>query len=415
MIMRNQQIKRNLFPRRELRILVVFLIVTAYLSAEVKPRRVASIPFELVGTYVVVTVRINDSSPLRLILDSGIRNTIITELQETDQITLTYSSVKDLIGLGSGQSLEAYASDYNTMRFGKIKMTNKTVYVLQKDIFNLSKHTGTKINGLMGVDFFYDYTVEIDYNAQRIRFYEPTPFDTPKGYGVLPILVESSKFFINLSVLNADSSRQQAKMLIDTGAELNAWFQSITKESVHLPAKWILGTIGEGLNGLITGKFGRVPQICIGEFCLNNPIVSFPDSASIVGIFDNSKRDGTIGSQLLSRFNTIFDFNQKKFYFKPNDYFRNKFQYNVAGIEVTKVSSFLPITEVLAVWENSPAAKAGVKPGDIILEIDGNKTLGMSINEIKYMFERPRRRQMKILFKREDTETEVTIDMIDKL
>ena len=97
------------------------------------------------------------------------------------------------------------------------------------------------------------------------------------------------------------------------------------------------------------------------------------------------------------------------------DYFRNKFQYNVAGIEVTKVSSFLPVTEVLAVWENSPAAKAGVKPGDMILEIDGNKTFGMSINEIKYMFERPRRRQMKILFKREDTETEVTIDMIDKL
>ena len=348
-------------------------------------------------------------------MDSGIRNTIITELQETDQITLTYSSVKDLIGLGSGQNLEAYASDYNTMRFGKIKMTNKTVYVLQKDIFNLSKHSGTKINGLMGVDFFHDYTVEIDYNAQRIRFYEPTPFDTPKGYGVLPILLESSKFFINLSVQNADNSRQQAKMLIDTGAELNAWFQSITKESVHLPAKWILGTIGEGLNGLITGKFGRVPQICIGEFCLNNPIVSFPDSASIVGIFDTSKRDGTIGSQLLSRFNTIFDFNQKKFYFKPNDYFRNKFQYNVAGIEVTKVSSFMPITEVLAVWENSPAAKAGVKPGDMILEINGNKTFGMSINEIKYMFERPSRSRMKILFKREDSDFEVNIDMIDKI
>ena len=68
----------------------------------IKPKRVESIPFEMVGSYVVITVRINDSSPLNLILDSGVRNTIITELQSGDRITLNYSDVKDLMGLGGG-------------------------------------------------------------------------------------------------------------------------------------------------------------------------------------------------------------------------------------------------------------------------------------------------------------------------
>jgi hypothetical protein len=392
---------------------IAFLVLTD-ISASIKSRKVESIPFEMVGSYVVISVRINDSSPLNLILDSGVRNTIITELQSDDHISLNFSDVKDLMGLGGGNHLEAFKSDYNTLKIGKLKMPNKTVYVLQNDIFNLSKHTGTKINGLIGADFFQDYTVEIDYTFKRVRFYEPTPFETPKGYGVLPITIEAAKLFVELSVLNADSSRQQVKMLIDTGAELNAWFQTITNGSVHLPQKWIQGAIGEGFNGLITGKFAHIPEIYFGNFCLKNPIVSFPDSASISGIIANSKRDGTIGGQLLSRFNLIFDYNQKKLYFKPNGNFSKRYTYNVAGIEITQLTPLLSFIEVLSVWQYSPAAKAGVLPGDKIKEVNGNSAFQMTINEIRKIFETPSGIPLKLILLRGDKEIFVTIDMKEK-
>ena len=381
----------------------------------IKPKRVESIPFEMVGSYVVITVRINDSSPLNLILDSGVRNTIITELQSGDRITLNYSDVKDLMGLGGGNHLDAYISNYNVLKIGRLKMNYKTVFVLQENVFNLSKHSGTKINGLIGADFFQDYTVEIDYSARRVRFYEPTPFDPPKGYNVLPITIEAQKLFVELDVLNADSTRQKVKMLIDTGAELNAWFQTMTSESVHLPAKWINGTVGEGLNGIITGKYGRISEIKIGDFSLKNPIVSFPDSASISQIITNSKRDGTIGSQLLSRFNMIFDYNQKRLYFKPNENYKNRYSYNIAGIEIVQITPFLPITEVLAVWKNSPAASAGVLPGDKILEINSERATTMSLNEVRKIFETPSKRPLQLTLIREDKEIQVTIDMQDKI
>ena len=381
----------------------------------IKPKRVESIPFEMVGSYVVITVRINDSSPLNLILDSGVRNTIITELQSGDRITLNYSDVKDLMGLGGGNHLDAYISNYNELKIGRLKMNYKTVFVLQDNVFNLSKHTGTKINGLLGADFFQDYTIEIDYSARRVRFYEPTPFDTPKGYNVLPITIEAQKLFIDLAVVNADSTRQKVKMLIDTGAELNAWFQTMTSESVHLPAKWINGTVGEGLNGIITGKYGRIPELKMGDFSLKNPIVSFPDSVSISQIIANSKRDGTIGSQLLSRFNLIFDYNQKKLYFKPNENFNKRYSYNVAGVEIVQITPFLPITEVLSVWKNSPADLAGILPGDKVLEVNGEKALIMSINELRKIFETPSKRPLKLTVMREEKEIQVTIDMRDKI
>jgi len=396
-------------------IIVFFMIFLVDLSATNKPKKIASIPFEIVGSYVIIKARINDSSTLNLILDSGIRNTIITELMTGDKISLNYSDVRELMGLGGGEHLEAYASNSNTLRIGKLKLDYKTVYVLKNDVFNLSKHTGTKINGLIGVDLFQNYTVEIDYTHKRIRFYDPKTMSLPKGYGMLPINIEAQKMFVELSVIQSDSTRKQVRMLIDTGAELNAWFQTYTKESVELPAKWVQGTIGEGFNGIITGKYGHISQICFGEFCLKNPIVSFPDSAAIKEIISVSKRDGTIGSQLLSRFNLYIDYPQKKIYFKPNENFNNRYAYNVAGIEIIQISPNINLVEVLDVWANSPAAIAGVQKGDQIFEINGSIAFDMTMGEIRKLFETPSKRPLRMTLMRNNKQFMVVIDMKDKI
>ena len=396
-------------------IIVFFMIFLVNLSATNKPKKIASIPFEIVGSYVIIKARINDSSTLNLILDSGIRNTIITELMTGDKISLNYSDVRELMGLGGGEHLEAYASNSNTLRIGKLKLDYKTVYVLKNDVFNLSKHTGTKINGLIGVDLFQNYTVEIDYTHKRIRFYDPKTMSLPKGYGMLPINIEAQKMFVELSVIQSDSTRKQVRMLIDTGAELNAWFQTYTKESVELPAKWVQGTIGEGFNGIITGKYGHISQICFGEFCLKNPIVSFPDSAAIKEIISVSKRDGTIGSQLLSRFNLYIDYPQKKIYFKPNENFNNRYAYNVAGIEIIQISPNINLVEVLDVWANSPAAIAGVQKGDQIFEINGSIAFDMTMGEIRKLFETPSKRPLRMTLMRNNKQFMVVIDMKDKI
>lgn len=393
---------------------MLFSIYLFSISANAKSRKIESIPFEMVGSYVVINVKINDSSPLNLILDSGIRNTIITELEPSDKITLSFSDVKDMMGLGGGGILEAYTSNFNLLKIGKLKLQNKTVYVLKNDVFNLSKHSGTKINGLIGVDFFQDHIVEIDYSSKHIRFYEPTNFEAPKGYEMMPITIESQKMFVELSVVESDSTHRQVKMLMDTGAELNAWFQTTSKESVHVPPKWVQGTIGEGLNGIITGKYSHIPQICFGNFCLKNAIVSFPDSATITGIVTNSKRDGTVGSQLLSRFNLFIDYKQKKFYFKPNSNFKNPYSYNVAGIEIIQYSPVVPIIEVMDVWANSPAAHAGVQKEDQIIEINGTSAFQMSIGEIRKIFETTSKRPLNLTLKRGKEEIMVRIDMKDK-
>ncbi len=396
-------------------IITCYFFLAIHLNANRQGKVVASIPFEMVGTYVVITTRINNSSPLNLILDSGVGHTIITELLPGDKITLNYSNVKELLGLGLGNHLEAYSSDYNTLRIGKLKLEPKSVLVLKEDIFNLSKHTGYKINGLIGVDFFLDYIVEINYTQKRVRFYEKNSFKEPIGYDKIPLTIEGKKMFFQLSVIESDSTKKDVNMLIDTGAELNAWFQTYKKESVTLPKVGIRATIGQGLNGEIKGEIGRLPQICFGKYCLKNPIVAFPDSASIADIVESSHRDGTVGSQLLSRFNCFIDYKDKQFYFKPNGYFDRPFGYNIAGIEITQVIPSLPQTEVWKVWENSPAATAGVKEGDQIIEVNGQIAFQYTLNELKRIFETSSKYLLKLTLLRDNKEVRVQIDMKSKI
>lgn len=400
---------------RRFLLFVSYLLLSTQLEALPKNKVLASIPFEMVGGYVVIQVRINHSTPLKFILDTGVRNTIITELSGSDSVSINYSEMKDIQGLGKGNELNAYISYGNLMKTGKMSLSNRTILVLQEDFFNLSRQTGVKINGLIGSDFFSEYIIQIDYTARRIKFFSKDSFQIPKGYGSMPMYIEKQKMFIQLSVLEIDSAKRNIKMLIDTGAQLNAWFQTLTNKAVNIPEKSIHGSIGEGLSGEITGFFARVPQICIANFCVKDPIVAFPDSAAIAGIVKNTDRDGTIGSQLLSRFNLIIDIHNKQFYFKPNSNFNKPFVYNIAGIEIANTMAFVPQIEVINVWKNSPAEKAGIKIGDIINEINFEKVFSLTLSQVRGYFELSSKRPLKMKIMREGTEIDVEVEMMAKI
>jgi hypothetical protein len=373
-----------------IRFLIILLLavgLTPQANASGHPKPIATLPFDMVGTYIVLKVRINGNSPLNLVLDSGIGSTIITEMTSEDSITLTHTRKTTMKGLGAGEGLEAWISDSNQIQIGKIHLKDQTVMILVEDIFNLSRHTGSKINGILGAEFFEKNVVRVDYTKRKIILYDPSDFVVPKGFMPIPITLDKHKMFMELPIQEVMGRIRTVRMLIDTGAELAAWFRSYGKNAVPVPARKIKGYIGRGLNGDIEGALGRIPKIWIGDFPLQEPVVSFPDSASVMEALINIQRDGTIGSQILSRFDLIFDQNSLRLYVRPNWNYKKRFMYNMAGIEVVQHKEGIQLPEVLNVWKQSPGEEAGVKAGDYIMEINGINGFKITINEIKSIFE----------------------------
>jgi len=111
----------------------------------------------------------------------------------------------------------------------------------------------------------------------------------------------------------------------------------------------------------------------------------------------------------------IIDYPQKKFYFKPNENFHNRYAYNVAGIEIIQITPFIMLTEVLDVWKNSPAERAGIKKDDRIIEINGIRAYEMTVSEIRKIFETPSVKPMKLIIQRGEKEISLEIDMKDMI
>jgi len=381
--------------------ILMLLLLSFGLFASEGSKMLAKIPFEMVGTYVVLKVKINDNPPLNLLLDSGIGTTLITELNPGDSVVLdrTYKTV--LKGLGTGTDMQAWVSDSNILRIGKFRLKNQTIMIMETDVFNLSKHTGTKMNGILGADFFENQVVRVDYTRKMIYLYDKNGFEAPKGYVALPMSLEGHKMFMAVPIQDANDRIRTVRMLIDTGAELTAWFRSFGKDPVPVPNRKIRGYIGRGLSGDIEGSLGKLNKIWIGDFQLSEPVVAFPDSATISGTNVNAQRDGTVGSQLLSRFDLIFDKDGCTMWVKPNYLYKKPFPYNMAGIEVIQDNETYQLPEVLNVWEDSPGQEAGVKAGDFILEINGISGFKISINEIKNIFESRNKSKVQLILLRE--------------
>lgn len=375
----------------------------------------ASIPFEVVGTYVVVTVRINASTPLRFILDSGLGNTLITDVHTVDSLSLSYTDKLRIKGLGAGRTVEALVSRGNTLEVGRMRFVNQTVHLLTEDLFNLTALTGQPINGLLGSDFFQDHVVQIDYIKRRILFYESSSFEVPRGFVAVPLTIRQQKMYTELLVKQSQGKPQKATVLLDTGAELTAWLYLHGQSDLTLPENSLYGYIGEGLNGPITGHFGRIPGLFVGGWKLDNPVVSFPDSASIAVSLRDEDREGTLGSQALSRFHLIFDEPNELLYLKPNHLYRKPFTYNVSGMDMVKQSEapFLPV--IYHVRSGSPADKAGVQTGDLLLTVKGLSGFSTDINVLRGLMEKPGRSPLQLTLLRNGIAVDVSVLLTDEL
>jgi hypothetical protein len=93
--------------------------------------------------------------------------------------------------------------------------------------------------------------------------------------------------------------------------------------------------LGRGLSGDITGKRSLIKKLKIGSFEFENATVSYPDSTSIVRVHANKDRNGTLGAEVLKRFQVIMDYPNSTITLKKiGRYFNSPFLYNKSGIEL---------------------------------------------------------------------------------
>ncbi|HWA32499.1 MAG TPA: aspartyl protease family protein, partial [Cyclobacteriaceae bacterium] len=345
-------------------------------------------PIEITNNLVIIPVVLNGQLPLKFILDTGVRTTILTEKSFSDILKLTYGRHLLVAGPGGEKIVEAYITNDVTLDMPGVHGEGHAMLVLEKDYLELRNYLGTDVQGVLGYEVFSRFVVEVDYEKKMLTLSVPDAFKPKSSFQVLPMTVEDTKPYVHVPVEMNNGNIIDAKLLIDTGASHGLVLDPATNDKIVLPEKHVPSLIGRGIGGLITGQIGRINSIKMGKYKIQGIVANFPDSNSYMDTLKTTDvfRNGVIGGELLSRFTVIYNFAGEKIYFKKNSTFARKFHFNMSGITLKAKGARLRRFEVTDVRANSAAEKVGIQPGDELLSINGLPVSDLDLNSINAFF-----------------------------
>ena len=350
--------------------------------------RKVQIRFRLVNNLIIIPLIINNSDTLQFILDTGIENTIISEISLGDTLSLKYTRITPITGLGVGEPVDGVVSTGNTFTLPGITGVGQTVFVLLQDVFDLSNELGIRVHGLIGYRIFRHFIVQIDYEKRVITLYDPRQYryKASRHTAVFPLSFQGSKPYITASIVNDKGQEVPVRLLLDTGLSFDLWLLPGTAEGLYIPSLSARTFLGTGLNGRINGRLARIPQFRLGPYIFNEPVVGFPDTLSFLPTKYNDERNGTLGSGMLRRFDVTIDYFNKRMTLRPNKHFSDPYFVNNAGIHITAPVPGFRYYLISDVRHGSPADRAGLRKGDRLEKINGKSASHMSMDEIYRIF-----------------------------
>ena len=357
--------------------------------------------FENYNNLIIVSMLLNDVLPVKFILDTGVRTSILTERSLSDFLSINYDRKIPLVGTDGSKVIDAYVANNVTLQLPGATSKGQGMLVLAEDYLQLKNYLGVEVHGILGYELFSRFVVKINYDKTTITLYDPEQYKPKRNLKILPISIEDSKPFLSGDVMMLNGKSLTAKLMMDTGASHSILLQTGMHASIEIPEKRIFTTLGRGLGGNIEGYIGRVKKVHISEYQFQQVIGSFPASEMLVNLYKPNNRQGTIGGGLLSKFVVTVDYFNERVYLKKGKGFKKGFEYNMSGIEVKAIGTDLDTFIINELTADSPAEKAGLMPGDIILNINGHSSSNVKLNDINAFFRSKAGRKINLVVLRE--------------
>ena len=337
-------------------------------------KSVRKIPFELYMNLIFLQVRVNDSKELWFNLDTGLETSIL-DSEQAKALGLTLVD-KSNVTVPGGTIELAFANEVS-LNLAGIELSNQRVQTLPLTIF--APVLGRMIHGILGHDLFNRFVIEIDYVRQVINFYDPPRYQYSGKGEILPIKIENDEPFLQAKIIPPGRSPIEAKLKIDTGSAdalgLNGSFVQ-TAQLVN-PTQKVLAQPGVALGGITENYVTRVGDLQIGDLFIKNPVIGYSKDLT------RSGDAGTIGGEIFRRFKVIFDYSRNQMILEKNKHFDESYHYDGSGLFLVAEGTNFEFVKVLRIAENTPATTAGLREGDIILQIDDEPTKKFSLERIR--------------------------------
>lgn len=342
-------------------------------------------PIEVYNNLVVVPMVLNGQLPLKFILDTGVRTSILTEKAFSDILNLPYARRYSIAGPGGEKLVEAFITNNVSFDLPGVQGRGHAMLVLEQDYLELRNYLGTDVHGILGYELFSRFIIEVNYEHKTLTLMLPERFREKRKFESIPIQIEDTKPYMMASISMNDTTTLSAKLMVDSGASHGIFLETSSNPKIKVPEKSVSSIIGRGLGGVITGQIARIKSIRLGRFEITNVITNFPDPNSYLDTLKTSRtvfRNGSLGGEVLSRFTVIYNFPGEKIYLKKNSNLKKEFYFNLSGLTIRARGARLKNFEVTNVRPNSTSDRSDIKVGDRIVTVNGIEAMDLDLNAV---------------------------------
>ncbi|MBL8060839.1 MAG: aspartyl protease family protein [Chthonomonas sp.] len=348
------------------------MLVPALLAVSVVSQSGAvEVPF-IIGDNAIVAEAVINGKKVSCMFDTGFSGTFVLN----DNINIGKPSgtmtLRDFVG-----SFEATTVPLKTLSIGKQKInTTEDMAVVQQPGGSQSLSYNTHANGIMGMEVMQDFVLEI--NVQRSCFVlHPRTYDITKKVpdNKRTFLVKMLPKGVNSIELTTETKEgKKLTLALDTG---NSFYATTHKDVLERIGLWTPG---------------RKPQFMSQSFVASGAVDAWnlelkdlkifgvPTPQSVWNIIDrpssSSDHDGTVGFQFLKNFNMVIDIKRRRVWLENFTGKTAEPPKASAGLQAWYYAEYQRYI-VTNVTPSGPAEKAGIRPGDMILGINGEDALNI--------------------------------------
>jgi len=333
-----------------------------------------TVPFELLNNHIYLNVKLDGQGPFHLLCDTGGANIVTPELAAK----LGLKTQGTLQGRGVGEKSE----DVGLTKIGTIEIGDATVKDQLFAVFplaSLAKVEGVACDGLVGYEIFKRFVVKVDYEQQQLTLTLPSAF-TYSGSGV----VVPFKFNNHIPQVDGAIDGIPGKMDIDTGSRASIDLFAPFVEKHDLKAHYapqFEATTGYGVGGPARSLVTRAKVLKLGDVEVKNLVTELTIQKK--GAFTDPYVAGNVGGGVLKRFNITFDYGKQQLIFERNANDAKPDTFDRSGMWINLGTDGF---EVMDLVPGGPAAQAGLKVGDTIVEIDGKPATETSLPATRVRF-----------------------------
>lgn len=327
---------------------------------------ITQFPFkQLSGGVIILQARFDSiQQPFNFILDTGSGGISLDSSTAAEYKISHIPSGRSINGIAGIREVD-YAKN-NSLVLPGLKVDSLDFYINNYDI--LSSVYGIKIDGIIGYSFFCRYIVSVNFDSLRIAIYHPGKFLYPSGGTLLRPLFTALPIE---PLIIKDLRTVDDNFYIDTGAGLCFLMsKQFNDDSSVLKRKRkpVLIQV-QGSGGKKEMELTVIKELQIGPYKFRRVPTNILDDEFNATSYPFL--GGLIGDDILRRFNLIINYPKREIHLAPNSHYYEDFDYSYTGMNMYYFKGKIYTDDVI---KNSPAYKAGLKRGDIIVGVNKNLT-----------------------------------------